>query len=166
MPAVDEFARREAPGAALAADGERLARAGRAMADRFRAGATLFAFGSATGAQHVAVEFVHPVIVGKRALPAIAVAPVQLPLLAKAGDIAIALGADGDALRTATDLGLLTIALVGQGEQEATTADHVFVAQSDDPLVVDEVHVTTYHLLWELTHVFLEHAEEANAVIE
>jgi hydrogenase maturation factor len=32
------------------------------------------------------------------------------------------------------------------------------VAQSDDPLVTKEIHVTTYHLLWELTHVFLEHA--------
>ena len=45
------------------------------MAQRFHQGGRLLAFGnggSATDAQHVAVEFVHPVIVGKRALPSIA----------------------------------------------------------------------------------------------
>ena len=26
----------------------------------------------------------------------------------------------------------------------------------DDPRVVKEIHVTMYHLLWELVHVFLE----------
>jgi D-sedoheptulose 7-phosphate isomerase len=32
----------------------------------------------------------------------------------------------------------------------------VLVADSDDPRVVKEMHVTMYHLLWELVHVFLE----------
>ena len=44
------------------------------MAIRFHQGGKLVVFGtggSSTDAQHVAVEFVHPVIVGKRALPAI-----------------------------------------------------------------------------------------------
>ena len=44
------------------------------MALRFHQGGKLIVFGtggSGTDAQHVAVEFVHPVIVGKRALPAI-----------------------------------------------------------------------------------------------
>ena len=44
------------------------------MAERFLRGGRLLAFGEgalATDAQHVSVEFVHPVIVGKRALPAI-----------------------------------------------------------------------------------------------
>lgn len=36
-------------------------------------------------------------------------------------------------------------------------ADHVRVARSDDPCVIKEVHVTTYHVLWELAHVFFEH---------
>jgi D-sedoheptulose 7-phosphate isomerase len=27
---------------------------------------------------------------------------------------------------------------------------------SDDPLIVKEVQVTTYHVLWELVHVFFE----------
>jgi D-sedoheptulose 7-phosphate isomerase len=34
--------------------------------------------------------------------------------------------------------------------------DHALVVRSADPLVVKEVHVTTYHVLWELVHVFLE----------
>src|SRR5271167_5010125 len=52
----------------------RLALACRAMAERFLQGGRLLAFGRGpflTDAQHVSVEFVHPVIVGKRALPAL-----------------------------------------------------------------------------------------------
>ena len=52
----------------------RLAEACRAMSERFLNGGRLLAFGRgsyATDAQHVSVEFVHPVIVGKRALPAL-----------------------------------------------------------------------------------------------
>src|SRR6202165_751988 len=51
-----------------------LAEACREMSDRFLRGGRLLAFGRgpyATDAQHVSVEFVHPVIVGKRALPAL-----------------------------------------------------------------------------------------------
>ncbi|HLO06611.1 MAG TPA: hypothetical protein VK198_08235, partial [Terriglobales bacterium] len=52
----------------------RLAEACREMSERFLRGGRLLAFGRgpyATDAQHVSVEFVHPVIVGKRALPAL-----------------------------------------------------------------------------------------------
>src|SRR6478752_9560220 len=52
----------------------RLAVACREMSERFLRGGRLIAFGRgpyATDAQHVSVEFVHPVIVGKRALPAL-----------------------------------------------------------------------------------------------
>ena len=48
------------------------------MAERFARGGRLIAFGRSpaarSDARHVAVEFVHPVIVGKRALPAIGLA--------------------------------------------------------------------------------------------
>src|SRR5438105_1302188 len=57
------------------AEAEHVARACLAMAQRFNAGGRLLAFGagnSATDAQHISVEFVHPVLMGKRALPAIA----------------------------------------------------------------------------------------------
>ena len=143
-----------------------LARACHAMATRFSRGGTLFAFGSgpsASDAQHVAVEFVHPVVVGKRALPALALdGPFDhhLRQLAGADDIALGFAVTGDdqavvrALEAASEMGLLTVALTGGSP---VVADHCIVVPSDDPLVVKEVHVTTYHVLWELVHVFFEH---------
>src|SRR5690606_7280562 len=67
------FARRTPPGRALAQDAGRVATACHAMAVRLHRGGKVLVFGTgaaATDAQHIAVEFVHPVIVGKRALPA------------------------------------------------------------------------------------------------
>ena len=58
----------------FALEAPRLAAVSQEMAERFLRGGRLLAFGrgaSATDAQHVSVEFVHPVIVGKRALPAL-----------------------------------------------------------------------------------------------
>src|SRR5579862_4610879 len=72
--AVKAFERRGEPMRALAAQADAVADACHAMAIRFHQGGKLVVFGvgaSSTDAQHVAVEFVHPVIVGKRALPAI-----------------------------------------------------------------------------------------------
>jgi D-sedoheptulose 7-phosphate isomerase len=179
--------RREEPARLLAEDAEQVARACHAMAVRFHRGGKLVVFGSGgptTDAQHISVEFVHPVIVGKRALPAIAltndVATVtgiagrdglaevfahQLRYLAEPEDIALGLSSNGrdlsveHGLRTAAEHGLLTVALLGgDGGQIAAAgvAEHVLLARSHDPLVVKEVHVTTYHLLWELVHVFFE----------
>src|SRR6185295_6194547 len=95
----------------------RLARACEEMSRRFLAGGRLLAFGrgaATTDAQHVAVEFVHPVIVGKRALPAIAltsdaatvtgvaareglenVFAHQIRYLAEPADIALGISPDG-----------------------------------------------------------------------
>src|SRR5579885_3900462 len=58
----------------FAAESSPLAGACREMSERFLQGGRLLAIGQgpyATDAQHVSVEFVHPVIVGKRALPAL-----------------------------------------------------------------------------------------------
>ncbi|MFN2449019.1 MAG: SIS domain-containing protein, partial [Candidatus Baltobacteraceae bacterium] len=72
-----------------------LARAARDMAQRFLDGGRLLAFGSgasATDAQHVSVEFVHPVIVGKRALPALDLSIAfseWAPAICKPDDIAM-----------------------------------------------------------------------------
>lgn len=184
----DLFDRRAAPVEALAQDAATVARICHAIATRFQRGGKLVVFGNggpSTDAQHVAVEFVHPVIVGKRALPAISltadVATVtgiatsaglaeifahQIRVLAEPADIALGISVDGDCasvlggLRAAADLGMLTVALVGgDGGAIAATgaAEHVLVARSGDPQVVKEVHVTTYHILWELVHVFFEH---------
>src|SRR6204780_2460709 len=68
----------------FAREAYRLAEACREMSDRFLRGGRLLAFGQgpyATDAQHVSVEFVHPVIVGKRALPALDLSILFRPLL-------------------------------------------------------------------------------------
>jgi D-sedoheptulose 7-phosphate isomerase len=179
--------RRTKPLTDLADHAEDVARTCHAMAVRFHRGAKLVVFGNggpSTDAQHVAVEFVHPVIVGKRALPALSltsdVATLtgianrvglaeifahQIRFLAEPADIALGLSTDGRCanvlrgLEQAKELGLLTVALVGgDGGPIAASgvADHVLVARSTDPLVVKEVHVTMYHVLWELVHVFFE----------
>ena len=181
------FERRIAPTRALGQDAEAVGRACYDMALRFHRGGRLLCFGNgsaAADAAHIVVEFVHPVIMGKRALPAVSLAndaatlsgitrlggfedsfAAQLRLHAAADDIALGISADGDclnvvrALRTAQDAGLLTVALVGgDGGQIARIEglDHVLVARSDDPRVVKEIHVTAYHVLWELVHVFFE----------
>jgi D-sedoheptulose 7-phosphate isomerase len=181
------FELRSDPVRDLARQAGAVADACHAMAVRFHRGGRLVVFGTggaSADAQHVAVEFVHPVIVGKRALPAISlttdVATVtgiaeregmaaifarQLRCLTGPADIALGISADGDndsvlaGLQTARELGLLTIGLVGgRGGRiaAAPVADHLLIAPSDDPRVVKEVHVTMYHVLWELVHVFLE----------
>jgi D-sedoheptulose 7-phosphate isomerase len=196
--AARAFERRAEPTHAVAGQAEAIAAACHAMAVRFHEGGKLIVFGTgsaSTDAQHVAVEFVHPVIVGKRALPAISlttdVATVtgvaaregmdaifshQLRYLAAPADIALGISADGNCtsvlagLVTARELGLLTIALVGgvagSGPAEAggdggaiaasPAVDHTLLASSDDPRLVKEMHVTIYHVLWELVHVFFE----------
>jgi D-sedoheptulose 7-phosphate isomerase len=184
---VDLFDRREAPVAALADDAESVVRACFAMAGRFLQGGTLMAFGnggSSTDAQHVAVEFMHPVIVGKRALPSISLATDvatvttiavndgpdeifahQIRVLARPADIAVGVSPDGNcgnvlrALQVARELDLLPVALVGgDGGNIAASgvAEHVLIARSRDAQVVKEVQMTTYHILWELVHVLLD----------
>jgi D-sedoheptulose 7-phosphate isomerase len=185
--ALAAFARRREPVTGLAGQADAVAGACHAMAVRFHRGGKLLVFGTggaSTDAQHVAVEFVHPVIVGKRALPALclttdvatltgiaardgmdAIFSHQLRQLVAPADIALGISATGQCasvlagLRTAAELGLLTIALVGGGGGEIAASgsvDHVLRAGSADPRVIKEVHVTMYHLLWELVHVFLE----------
>jgi D-sedoheptulose 7-phosphate isomerase len=151
----------------FSAEAERLALVCHRMAERFARGGRLVAFGRSPSARsdvrHVAVEFVHPVIVGKRALPAIGLAPEggglvdQVDLVAEPDDIAIAFGCeDGDpqterALGLARERGCLTMAFAPAGaEWEFDSGDH-------DRFVRQELVETLYHVLWELVHVFFEH---------
>jgi D-sedoheptulose 7-phosphate isomerase len=181
------FEQRNGPTAELAGQADAVAAACHAMAVRFHRGGKLVVFGAggpSADAQHVAVEFVHPVIVGKRALPAISlttdVATVtgiaeregvaaifahQIRFLADPADIALGISVDGHSasvlagLQAAAELGLLTIALAGGDNgplMNSKAVDHLLVAASSDPRVVKELHVTLYHLLWELVHVFFE----------
>ena len=169
------------------AESDRIAEACWAMARRFHQGGRLLAFGNgawATDAQHVSVEFVHPVIVGKRALPALALTndsatlsglmaggardmPFvrQLQVLARPQDIAMGFSPDGycanvaAALDTARRTGLLTLGLTGGdgGLLRESELDFCFVVPSDDPLAIQETHETLYHILWELVHIYFEH---------
>jgi D-sedoheptulose 7-phosphate isomerase len=171
----------------FASEARRIAEACWAMARRFHQGGRLLAFGNgawATDAQHVSVEFVHPVIVGKRALPALALTndsatlsglmasnradmPFvhQLRVLARPQDIALGFSPDGRcanvvaALVEAQRLGLLTLGLAGGdgGQLSQSELDFSFIVQAHDPLVIQETHETLYHILWELVHIFFEH---------
>jgi D-sedoheptulose 7-phosphate isomerase len=80
------------------------------MAKAFKRGRKLLVCGnggSATDAQHIAVEFMHPVIVGRKALPAICLTNDMAMVTAVANDVGfddifsrqlIALGQEGDVL--------------------------------------------------------------------
>lgn len=181
------FQRRRIVGLALVEQIEAISRACYDMARRFHHGGKLIAFGnggSSTDAQHVAVEFVHPVIVGKRALPALSlttdsatltglanrvgwneVFAYQLRYMGCPQDIALGISVDGccqnvwRGLEVAKENGLLTVALTGETSSSwasNTTIDHCLVARSEDPQIVKEIHTTIYHILWELVHVFFE----------
>lgn len=109
------------------------------MARRFHRGGKLI-IGAPPGAtfsdaQHNAVEFIHPVLVGKRALPAVSVRdPADLDLLAGPDDIRMEIGTAG-----------------------FTVGGEAFEVGGGDPFVAQEVIETAYHELWELVHVFFEH---------
>jgi D-sedoheptulose 7-phosphate isomerase len=159
--------RTEANTAFFAAESDRLARLCHLMAERFARGGRLIAFGRSSAARsdarHVAVEFVHPVIVGKRALPALGIAgeggPLvpQVELAAEPDDIAIGFGAGEDggeaaaALAVARGRGCLTLAFAAAG------AEWEFEPPSPDAGIRQELVETLYHVLWELVHVFFDH---------
>ena len=172
------------PNTFFRAASEQIAQACWAMARRFHQGGRLIAFGNgawATDAQHVSVEFVHPVIVGKRALPAIALTndsamltdatggampfAHQLAVLARPQDMAVGFSPDGRcanvvaALNKGRKKGLLTLGLTAGdgGDMAQANLDFCFVVPSTDALVVQETHETLYHVLWELVHIFFEH---------
>ena len=151
----------------FAAEAERLARVCHKMAERFARGGRLIAFGRSpaarSDARHVAVEFVHPVIVGKRALPAIGLAgeggelSEQVALVAEPDDIAIGFGTDEDggeaaaAIALTRERGCLTLAFARAG------AEWEFEPPGPDAPVRQELVETLYHVLWELVHVFFDH---------
>jgi D-sedoheptulose 7-phosphate isomerase len=156
-----------------------------AMAERFFAGGTLLVFGSgshATDAQHNSVEFVHPVLPGCRALAALSltndVATVtglrqgdaaadvyahQLRVLGRPGDIALAFAHAPEhpsitrGLGAGADAGMLTIALTSGDVIDPERTDFVFHVDGSDRETAHELHLATYHMLWELVHIVLNH---------
>ena len=152
------------------AEAPRLAEACHEMSRRFLAGGRLLAFGNgsaATDAQHVSVEFVHPVIVGKRALPALDLGPDferRLPVLLRPEDMVVGFAfpqADDPverAIEAARERGALTFSLTGEA------GEYSFAPPDGDPFVIQEVFEILYHLLWETVHVYFEHREQGHDV--
>jgi len=160
---LESFFAREAP---------RLAEACREMSDRFLRGGRLLAFGQgpyATDAQHVSVEFVHPVIVGKRALPALDLSILFRPWLdtiLRADDIVMGFGPpEGDlevwaALDSARERGAMTFGFPG------VEGSYTIPPASADAFIQQELIELLYHTLWETVHVFFERRELGHDVGE
>jgi len=139
------------------------------LAERIAAGGQLLVFGSGSAlpdARHLALEFLHPVIVGKRAVAALALDPAREACagLGDPGDVAVAIVGSEPAPETwralaeARARGLRTVALASAASAP-TSAEHVLDPCASDPRLAKESRVALYHLLWELCHVHLEESE-------
>ena len=157
-----------------------------AMATAFRNGKKLLAFGnggSATDAQSLSVDFVHPPLAGRRTLPAMAltddsavvtalandvgfenVFARQIIAFGKPGDVAMGLSTSGNsrnllvAFETAKQLGLVTVGLAGYdgGKMaQAETVDYCCVVPSSSVHRIQEAQGTVFHTLWDLVHRLL-----------
>ncbi len=164
------------------AEADRIEALVREMAKRFASGGRLYVMGnggSATDAQHISVEFFHPIIEKRKALPAIALTTDQalltaiandrdfakifadqLRVLARPGDMVLAVSTSGKSpnlvqgLEVAGELGVLTIAFTGKdGGRLPDLAEYCFVVPSFSIHRIQETHVTLYHILWDLVHV-------------
>jgi hydrogenase maturation factor len=147
-----------------------LASAAFSLARRFAAGSSLWCVAPKWPAhgRHIAVEFVHPVIMGKRALPALNVEGADtikaLRLMARAGDAVVVVSTHDDPvsielLRRAEAWGLTRIWLGAGQPPSSGLAEHVVWLNNTEPnwAARSGDMVLMYHLLWELTHVVLEH---------
>ncbi len=153
-----------------------------AMAAALDKGHKLFVMGnggSACDAQHVAVEFMHPIIEKRPALPAIALNidtamltavgndqdfslafTQQLRMLGQAGDIALGISTSGKsanvnrALQAAREAGLLTVGFSGRdGGRMPDVCDYCFTVPSFAIHRIQETHETLLHVMWDLIHV-------------
>lgn len=159
------------------------------MNDAFLKGGRLFAMGnggSACDAQHIAVEFMHPIFEKRAALPALAlttdmalisavgndqdfsmVFANQLNMLGRRGDIALGISSSGNSanvqcgLEAARDKGMLTVGFAGRdGGRMGMLCDHLFVVPSFSIHRIQEGHVMLLHILWDTLHV-LSGAEDS-----
>jgi hypothetical protein len=150
-------------------DDQALARASLSVARRCSAGATIWCLCPQwpEHARHLAVEFVHPVVVGARALPAVALDsadPVAaLRMLSRNGDVVIAVGRAAHStivdLMARCDPWGLTSVWIGAGERPRRgAADHlIWIDDHPSTAPYDGRLVLRYHLLWEMTHICFDH---------
>jgi len=161
-----------------------LARCAHAVARCFAAGGRLIAMGnggSACDAQHIAVEFQHPIIEKRKPLPALALTVDtatltaigndtdfsrifvdQLDLLMRPDDVALGLSTSGAsanvnrALKRAKEAGLLTVGFAGRdGGQMPDVCQYCFTVPSWSIHRVQETHTALLHVLWDLVHVVM-----------
>ncbi len=162
----------------------RLEACARALAERFRAGGRLFVAGnggSACDADHVAVEFQHPVVEKRRPLPALSLASAPatltaigndfdfgrvfadpLEVLARPGDALLGISTSGAsanvnrALKRARELGLLTLGFAGRdGGRMPDLCEHCFVVRTWSVHRVQETQTLLLHLLWDHVQIAL-----------
>ncbi|AUX46837.1 phosphoheptose isomerase [Sorangium cellulosum] len=172
----------ETQGEFFHAEADRIVACASAMADAFARGGRLLAMGnggSACDAQHMVVEFMHPIIEKRAALPAIAlgsdvallsaigndedfsqVFAMQLRTIGRPGDIALAISTSGKsanavrALSAAREMGMLTVAFTGRdGGRMADLCAFCFTVPSFSTHRIQEAHATLLHILWDLVHV-------------
>jgi D-sedoheptulose 7-phosphate isomerase len=163
-------------------EADRIAVCCAAMARAFAAGGRLYVFGnggSACDAQHIAVEFMHPIVEKRPALPAMALGAdtallsavgndqdfslafsQQLRLLGRKGDLALGISTSGKsanvnrALQVARELELMTIGFSGRdGGRMPQLCDHCFVVPSFSIHRIQETQETLLHVVWDLIHV-------------
>jgi D-sedoheptulose 7-phosphate isomerase len=156
----------------------------RALAERFRVGGRLFVIGnggSACDAAHVAVEFLHPIVEKRRALPAVSLATDtavltavgndgdfasvferQLAVVARSDDAVLGISTSGASANVIRGLSrarrdrLLTIGFAGRdGGRMPEVCDHCFIVKTWSIHRVQEAHTLLLHLLWDLVHVAL-----------
>lgn len=146
-----------------------LVAASRLVAERLSAGGRLLAHGEGrclADAQHIAVEFLHPVITGRRALPALVGAAGGDP-----GDVVVSVAYGGEPAATGADVVLTDRPEAardpgsppgagkarGIAERDAGEAsgETVVVPLPDGP-GAKEAAVVAYHVLWEVAHIFLD----------
>ena len=123
-----------------------LVAAARDLARSFGRGGRLLATGEGralTDARHIAVEFLHPVIVGKRALPA-AVSARRFG----SDDVVVGIGYAGSRIDGPVDIAIADHAVPG--------ARHHIELPTGDAFAAKEAALVAYHALWELVHVFLD----------
>ena len=166
----------------FAEQGTRIADCARAMAAAFDRGARLFAMGnggSACDAQHAVVEFMHPIVEKRPALPAIALCSDStllsavgndedfsaafarpLRLLARPGDVALGISTSGKssnvnrAMQAAREMGLTTVGLTGKdGGRMRELCEFCFVVPSFSIHRIQETHETLLHVLWDAVHL-------------
>lgn len=163
---------------------DKIVRLAEEMAKAFNLGHKLLIMGnggSACDAQHVAVEFLHPIIEKRRPLPAIAltidtatmtaigndkdfsmVFQDQIKLIGRAGDMVLGISTSGKSpnvlrgLKVAKEMGMMTIGFTGKdGGQMPEVSDHCFIVPTYSIHRIQETQETLLHILWDVIHLVI-----------